>query len=191
MTGRPRRLSFEESLGVGNIRNVMAAAQKAVQRVGDSDQTAGRAPATRAKLLEQSRRPDFLRLLGWRIHLPDPDARLPRNFTPTEMERVGQFPKHEEPVNSLSRPTDLNARQLSFQELGQISIGEVQASPCTRPSASMSPTRRPAELNWKIPGSGRTSTRSRQRTLVLVGMMLNQLSQTAWKALPKVFDTDA
>ena len=111
MTGG-REDSFQESLGVGNIRNVMATAQKQFKE-WETGQTAG-GPRDKAKLLENLG-PDFLRLLdGVSISR---SRRQIEKFYAEEMERVGQFPRHEAPVNRYP-DTDLRGR-LSFQDLAE------------------------------------------------------------------------
>ena len=83
-----RENAFRESLGVGNIRNAMAAAQR-VFKQWETDQVS-RSRRDKAQLLEQLGA-DFLRLLdGVSISR---SRRQIEQFYAAEMERVGQFPK--------------------------------------------------------------------------------------------------
>ena len=115
-----RENAFRESLGVGNIRNAMAAAQR-VFKQWETDQ-ASRSRRDKAQLLEQLGA-DFLRLLdGVSISR---SRRQIEQFYAAEMERVGQFPKHEKPDNRYPQ-TDLKG-ELSYQDLAE-RIGEFKLS---------------------------------------------------------------
>ncbi len=155
-----REDSFQESLGVGSIRNVMAAAQKQFKE-WETGQTAG-GPRNKTKLLENLGA-DFLRLLdGVSISR---SRRQIEKFYAAEMERVGQFPKHETPINRYPQ-TDLRG-QLSFEDLAG-RIREFKLS-LYQPSGYVTDPNRLKELE---------DTRSRQNfnqrdsERFLVGMML-------------------
>ena len=155
-----REDSFQESLGVGSIRNVMAAAQKQFKE-WETGQTAG-GPHNKTKLLENLGA-DFLRLLdGVSISR---SRRQIEKFYAAEMERVGQFPKHETPINRYPQ-TDLRG-QLSFEDLAG-RIREFKLS-LYQPSGYVTDPNRLKELE---------DTRSRQNfnqrdsERFLVGMML-------------------
>ena len=107
-----RENAFRESLGVGNIRNVMAAAQKQFKQ-WETDQ-ARHGHRDKAQLLE-SLGADFLRLLdGVSISR---SRRQIEHFYAAEMERVGQFPHQEKPENRYPH-TDLQG-ELSYRELAE------------------------------------------------------------------------
>ena len=120
-----RESTFRESLGVGNIRNVMAAAQR-VFKQWEADQ-ANRSRRDKAQLLEQLGA-DFLRLLdGVSISR---SRRQIEQFYAAEMERIGQFPQRENPTNRYPQ-TDLQG-ELSYQALaeriGQFKLAVYQPS---------------------------------------------------------------
>ena len=105
-----REDAFHESLGVGNIRTMMATAQKQFKQweTGQS----GRARRDKVQLLENLGA-DFLRLLsGVSISR---SRRQIEQFYADEMENIGQFPKHEKPVNR-HPDTDLKG-ELSYRAL--------------------------------------------------------------------------
>ena len=115
-----RENAFRESLGVGNIRNVMAAAQKQFKQ-WETDQ-ARHSHRDKAQLLE-SLGADFLRLLdGVSISR---SRRQIEQFYAAEMERVGQFPHQEKPDNRYPQ-TDLQG-ELSYRELAE-RIGQFKLS---------------------------------------------------------------
>ena len=107
-----RENAFRESLGVGNIRNVMAAAQKQFKQ-WETDQ-ARQSRRDKAQLLENLGA-DFLRLLdGVSISR---SRRLIEQFYAAEMDRVGQFPHQEKPDNRYPQ-TNLQDK-LSYRELAE------------------------------------------------------------------------
>ena len=115
-----RENAFRESLGVGNIRNVMAAAQKQFKQ-WETDQ-ARHSRRDKAQLLE-SLGADFLRLLdGVSISR---SRRQIEQFYAAEMDRVGQFPHQEKPDNRYPQ-TDFQG-ELSYRELAQ-RIGQFKLS---------------------------------------------------------------
>ncbi len=115
-----RENAFRESLGVGNIRNVMAAAQKQFKQ-WETDQ-AQQSRRDKAQLLE-SLGADFLRLLdGVSISR---SRRQIEQFYAAEMERVGHFPHQEKPNNHYPQ-TDLQG-ELSYRELAE-HIGQFKLS---------------------------------------------------------------
>ena len=104
--------AFLESLGVGNIPNVMATAQRQFKE-WETGQAKGGC-RNKAQLLE-SLGADFLRLLdGVSISR---SRRQIEQFYAAEMDRVGQFPKHESPANYYPA-TDLWG-QLSYKDLAE------------------------------------------------------------------------
>lgn len=105
-----RENDFRESLGVGNIRYLMRNAQHQFKKWEKGQACQGR--RDKAKLLENLGA-DFLRLLdGVSISR---SRRHIEHFYADEMERVGQFPKHEKPDNHYPH-TDLLGK-LSYTEL--------------------------------------------------------------------------
>ena len=115
-----RENAFRESLGVGNITNVMAAAQKQFKQ-WETDQV-HTSHRNKAQLLE-SLGAEFLRLLdGVSISR---SRRHIEQFYAAEMERVGQFPHQEKPDNRYPH-TDLQG-ELSYRELAE-RIGEFKLS---------------------------------------------------------------
>ncbi|MCY3692512.1 MAG: phospholipase D-like domain-containing protein [Chloroflexota bacterium] len=115
-----REDAFQQSLGVGNIRTMMAAAQRQF-KAWESEQ-AKRNRRDKAKLLENLGA-DFLRLLGG-VSISRSRRQIER-FYADEMERVGQFPKHEQPDNRYPQ-TDIQG-ELSYQDLAQ-RIGKFKLS---------------------------------------------------------------
>ena len=120
-----REDAFQQSLGVGNIRTMMAAAQRQF-KVWEAEQ-ARRNRRDKAQLLENLGA-DFLRLLGG-VSISRSRRQIER-FYAEEMERVGQFPKHEKPDNRYPE-TDLRG-ELSYQDLaeriGQFTLSVYQPS---------------------------------------------------------------
>ena len=127
-----REDAFRQSLGVGNIRTVMAAAQRQF-REWETGTVAGAGASRRGQSRGRSRSrgrvrgagrrdkaqllgklgADFLRLLdGVSIAR---SRRLVEQFYAAEMERIGQFPEHAEPVKA-HPPTDLTGA-LSYLDL--------------------------------------------------------------------------
>ena len=105
-----REDDFRESLGVGNVRDLMAVAQREFKQWESSVAANGR--RDKAALLERLGA-DFLRLLeGVSISR---SRRHIEQFYAQEMTRVGQFPTREAPVND-HPPTDLQGR-LSYKAL--------------------------------------------------------------------------
>ena len=107
-----RENSFRDSLGVGNIRVLMAQAQKKFKQ-WEQEQAQGKG-RDKAQLLDQLGA-DFLRLLnGVSISR---SRRQIEQFYAEEMERIGQFPQRAKPVNR-SPHTDSN-EELSYQKLAE------------------------------------------------------------------------
>ena len=115
-----REDTFQQSLGVGNIRTLMATAQRQF-KAWETDQ-ARQGRRDKAQLLENLGA-DFLRLLGG-VSISRSRRQIER-FYADEMERVGQFPKHEKPDNRYPR-TDLKG-ELSYKDLAE-RIGEFKLS---------------------------------------------------------------
>ena len=120
-----REDAFQQSLGVGNIRTMMSAAQRQFKEW--ETQQAKRNRRDKAQLLE-SLGADFLRLLGG-VSISRSRRQIER-FYADEMGRIGQFPKHEKPENCYPQ-TDLKG-ELSYQELaeriGQFTLSVYQPS---------------------------------------------------------------
>ena len=120
-----REDAFQQSLGVGSIRTMMAAAQRQF-KAWETEQ-AKRNRRDKAQLLENLGA-DFLRLLGG-VSISRSRRQIER-FYADEMERVGQFPKHEKPDNRYPQ-TDLRG-ELSYQGLaeriGQFTLSVYQPS---------------------------------------------------------------
>ena len=92
---------FRESLGLENIRSMLASAQKEFHQWESS--LSKDAPRNKAALLE-SLGPDFFRLLD-SVSIARSRRHI-KQFYEQEMERIGRFPNHETPVNE-HPPTDL------------------------------------------------------------------------------------
>ena len=120
-----REDAFQQSLGVGSIRTLMATAQRQF-KVWETEQ-ARRNRRDKAQLLE-TLGADFLRLLGG-VSISRARRQIER-FYADEMERIGRFPKHEQPDNRYP-PTDLRG-ELSYQDLaeriGQFTLSVYQPS---------------------------------------------------------------
>ena len=107
-----RENAFRETLGVGNIRAIMAAAQKQFK---DWETGQGRRTQRDKSLLLDNLGADFLRLLG--SLTISRSRRQVERFYAAEMERIGQFPHHAAPQND-HPPTD-TADALSYEELAR------------------------------------------------------------------------
>ena len=120
-----REDAFQQSLGVGNIGTMMAAAQRQFKSWETEQAKLNR--RDKAQLLENLGA-DFLRLLGG-VSISRSRRQIER-FYADEMERVGQFPKHERPDNRYPQ-TDLRG-ELSYQDLaeriGQFTLSVYQPS---------------------------------------------------------------
>ena len=120
-----REDSFQQSLGVGSIRTLMAAAQRVFKQWETGQTKGGR--RNKDHLLEQLGA-DFLRLLDG-VSISRSRRQIER-FYAAEMERVGSFPKHEKPDNRYPQ-TDLLGK-LSYKELadriGQFKLSVYQPS---------------------------------------------------------------
>ena len=105
-----RENAFRETLGVGNIRTLMAMAQKQFKEWETRQSHQVRRDKS---LLLDSLGADFLRLLtGVSISR---SRRQIEQFYAAEMERIGQFPKHAVPVNKYPL-TDISGN-LSYKDL--------------------------------------------------------------------------
>ena len=154
-----RESAFRESLGVGSVRTLMAAAQR-VFKQWETEQTR-RGRRDKAQLLE-SLGADFLRLLsGVSISR---SRRQIEQFYAAEMERVGQFPKHEKPENHYPQ-TDL-CGELSYQDLAD-RIGRFKLS-VYQPSEYVSD---PARLQELAETRQRQNFNQQDSERFLVGMM--------------------
>ena len=132
-----REDAFQQSLGVGSIRTMMAAAQRQFKAWETAQ--AKRNRRDKAQLLEDLGA-DFLRLLGG-VSISRSRRQIER-FYADEMERVGHFPKHEKPDNRYPQ-TDLRG-ELSYQGLAE-RIGQFTLS-VYRPSEYVSDPARKQEL---------------------------------------------
>ena len=154
-----REGTFRDSLGVGSIRNVMAAAQK-VFKQWETDQ-ANRSHRDKAQLLEKLGA-DFLRLLdGVSISR---SRRQIEQFYAAEMDRIGRFPRRENPTNRYPQ-TDLQG-ELSYQELAE-RIGQFKLS-VYQPSEYVTD---PARLQELAETRQRQNFNQQDSERFLVGMM--------------------
>ena len=167
-----REDDYRESLGVGSIGNMMAAAQRQFKE-WESDKTR-KGRRDKAVLLEKLGA-DFLRLLGG-VSIARSRRHIVESYA-AEMERIGQFPAHAAPVNSYP-PTDLNGA-LSYKELAD-SIGQFKLA-VYQPSNYVTDPDRLAELEQ----TRRTLNFNQQDSeRFLVGMMrtnfLKRLESSAY-----------
>ena len=132
-----REDDYSKSLGVGNIGNMMAAAQRQFKE-WESDKTKS-LRRDKGVLLEKLGA-DFLRLLGG-ISIARSRRHIEESYA-AEMERIGRFPTHTAPANSYP-PTDLNGT-LSYKELAD-SIGKFKLA-VYQPSKYVTDPGRLAEL---------------------------------------------
>ena len=130
--------SFQRILGIGNIRNLMVTAQRQFKE-WEANQTAN-THRDKSKLLE-SLGSDFFRLLGT-VSISRSRRQIER-FYAAEIERIGQFPAHEKPINR--HPVTDRHCQLSYPDLveriGQFSLSIYQ------PSAYLVDEKRKQELD--------------------------------------------
>ena len=105
-----REDDYRESLGVGNISNMMAAAQRQFK---DWESDKGRRGQRDKGALLEKLGADFLRLLGG-VSIARSRRHIEESYA-AEMERIGRFPAHAAPVN-IYPPTDLNGA-LSYKQL--------------------------------------------------------------------------
>ena len=105
-----REDDYRESLGVGSIGNMMAAAQRQFKEWESDKGKQGQ--RDKGALLEKLGA-DFLRLLGG-VSIARSRRHIEESYA-AEMERIGQFPAHAAPVNTYP-PTDLNGT-LSYKHL--------------------------------------------------------------------------
>ena len=131
-----RENDYGGSLGVGNIGNMMAAAQRQFKE-WESDKKKGQ--RDKGELLEKLGA-DFLRLLGG-VSIARSRRHIVGSYA-AEMERIGRFPTHAAPVNRYP-PTDLNGA-LSYQQLAD-SIGKFKLA-VYQPSNYVTDLGRLAEL---------------------------------------------
>ena len=110
-----REGSFRGSLGVGNIGNVMGAAQRQFK---EWETESGRGHRDKGQLLEKLGA-EFLRLLGG-VSIARSRRHIEESYA-DEMERIGRFPTHATPENDYP-PTDLDSK-MSYKQLAD-SIGE-------------------------------------------------------------------
>ncbi len=132
-----REDDYRESLGVGNIGNMMAAAQRQFKEWESDKQRKGQ--RDKGALLEKLGA-DFLRLLGG-VSIARSRRHIEESYA-AEMERIGRFPAHAAPVNAYP-PTDLNGT-LSYKELAD-SIGKFKLA-VYQPSNYVTDPGRLAEL---------------------------------------------
>ena len=154
-----RENAFQESLGVGNIRTMMAAAQRQF-KAWETDQ-ARQGRRDKVALLENLGA-DFLRLLGG-VSISRSRRQIER-FYADEMERIGQFPKHEKPDNHYPQ-TDLKG-ELSYKDLAE-RIGEFKLS-LYQPSQYVTD---PARLRELAEIRSRQNFNQQDSERFLIGMM--------------------
>ena len=154
-----REDSFEESLGVGSIRNLMAAAQRVFKQWETGQMKGG--SRNKEQLLEQLGA-DFLRLLDG-VSISRSRRQIER-FYAAEMERVGSFPNHEKPENRYPQ-TDLRGK-LSYKELAD-RIGQFKLS-VYQPSEYVTD---PARLQAFADARARQNFNQQDSERFLVGMM--------------------
>ena len=154
-----REDAFQQSLGVGSIRTMMAAAQRQF-KAWETEQ-AKRNRRDKAQLLENLGA-DFLRLLGG-VSISRSRRQIER-FYADEMERVGQFPKHEKPDNRYPK-TDLKG-ELSYHDLAQ-RIGQFTLS-VYQPSEYVTD---PARLQELAETRKRQNFNQQDSERFLIGMM--------------------
>ena len=151
---------FRESLGVGNVGNVMSVAQREFKQWEAEQPKQGK--ADKAKLLERLGA-DFLRLLdGMSISR---SRRQITQFYAAEMERIGQFPRHARPENFYPS-TDLRG-DLSYEQLA-VQIRSFTLS-IYRPSDYLVDKARQLELEME---RKERNFNQRDREHFLVGMIL-------------------
>ena len=167
-----RENAFRQSLGVGNVRSVMAAAQKMFK--GWETAQAKQGQRDKAQLLEKLGA-DFLRLLGG-VSISRSRRQIER-FYAAEMVRVGQFPQHEKPDNHYPQ-TDLQG-ELSYKELAD-SIGKFKLS-LYQPSEYVTD---PARLRELAETRQRQNFNQQDSERFLIGMMrtnfLKRLESSAY-----------
>ena len=188
-----REDDFRQSLGVGSIRTLMAAAQRQFQewetgagagmgtgtpRRGNSrrGRVRGRGQRDKAQLLNKLGA-DFLRLLdGVSIAR---SRRLVEQFYAAEMERIGQFPEHADPVNEHPL-TDL-AGTLSYTDLAD-RIGEFRLA-IYQPSQYVTDPKRLAELDAN---RQRYNFNQQDSERFLIGMMRTNFLKRLESAAPSL-----
>ena len=154
-----REDAFQQSLGVGNIRTMMAAAQRQFKAWETEQAKLNR--RDKAQLLENLGA-DFLRLLGG-VSISRSRRQIER-FYADEMERVGQFPKHEKPENRYPQ-TDLKD-ELSYKDLAE-RIGQFMLS-VYQPSEYVND---PARLQKLAETRERLNFNQQDSERFLIGMM--------------------
>ena len=150
-----RESSFRESLGVGNIRNVMGAAQKQFK---EWESASGKGRRDKGRLLEELGA-EFLRLLGG-VSIARSRRHIEESYA-DEMERIGRFPDRAAPVNEYP-PTDLDG-ELSYKQLAE-SIGKFKLA-VYQPSEYVTDPGRLAELT-KIRKEHNFNQKDREHYLV-------------------------
>ena len=132
-----REDDYRESLGVGNIGNMMAAAQRQFK---DWESNRGNQGKRDKGALLEKLGADFLRLLGG-VSIARSRRHIEESYA-AEMERIGRFPAHSVPVNIYPH-TDLRGT-LSYKQLAD-SIGRFKLS-VYQPSNYVTDPDRLAEL---------------------------------------------
>ena len=105
--------AFKQSLGVGNIRSLMQAAQKQFKDWETGPAGKGRNGRRDKSQLLESLGADFLRLLDG-VSISRSRRQIEQVYR-QEMDRIGRFPEHTAPRNEYP-PTDLRG-ELSYREL--------------------------------------------------------------------------
>lgn len=132
-----REDDYRESLGVGNIGSMMAAAQRQFK---EWETNKAKSQHKDKGVLLEKLGADFLRLLGG-VSIARSRRHIEESYA-AEMERIGRFPTHTAPANSYP-PTDLNGT-LSYKGLAD-SIGKFKLA-VYQPSNYVTDPSRLAEL---------------------------------------------
>ena len=153
-----RESDYRGSLGVGNIGNVMRAAQKQFKE-WESDSTSGQ--RDKGKLLEKLGA-EFLRLLGG-VSIARSRRHIEESYA-DEMEDIGRFPEHAPPENDYPQ-TDLE-RKMSYKQLAE-RIGEFRLA-VYQPSNYLTD---PEKAGRPAMAGGSSNFTQEQREHFLVGMI--------------------
>ncbi len=154
-----REDAFQDSLDVGNIGNLMAAAQRQFKEWESDKSRKGR--RDKGALLEKLGA-EFFRLLGG-VSIARSRRHIEQSYA-AEMDRIGRFPAHAAPVNSYP-PTDLSGA-LSYKELAD-GIGKFKLA-VYQPSSYLTDPERLRELE-EVRTVQNFNQQDRER--FLVGMM--------------------
>ena len=135
-----RESAFRKSLKVGDIRNMMAAAQRQFK---DWEQTHRSNGYRDNNTLEEKIGADFFRLLGG-VSISR-SRRQVKQFYAEEMKRIGQFPKRLQPKNMYPKTDEMD--NLSYKKLAD-RIGEFRLA-VYQPSEYVTDPTRLADLEFR------------------------------------------